>query len=68
MAKPSFQATLANNVDVSVDGDVMTLRVNLTRDLGASASGKTRTVASTNGFFHVPTHPGVILALNVNKK
>lgn len=37
------------NVEMSVEGDVLVIRVDLTRDFGPSSSGKTTIVASTEG-------------------
>lgn len=37
------------NVELSVEGDILTIRVDLTRDFGPSSSGKTTIVASTEG-------------------
>lgn len=64
----NFETTLPQNVKVQVSGDELVIRVDLSKNLGRSASGKTSTVATTGGFFYVPTHPGVMMALNVNRK
>jgi hypothetical protein len=37
------------NVKMTVKGDILTIEVNLTKDLGPSSTGKTRIVASTEG-------------------
>ena len=42
------------NVEMSVEGDVLVIRVDLTRDFGPSSSGKTAIVASTEGNVGVP--------------
>lgn len=42
------------NVDLSVDGDVLTIKVDLSLDLGPSKSGKTTIVASTQGNKTIP--------------
>jgi len=52
------------NVELKVEGHMLTIRVDLTKDFGASASGKTTIVASTEGNVDVPDHE-VKVGLNV---
>lgn len=42
------------NVDLAVDGDILTIKVDLSLDMGPSKSGKTTIVASTQGNKTVP--------------
>ena len=58
--------TIGTNVEVSVEGNVLTLTVRLDQDHGPSASGKTTVVATTHGTQVVA--PGVLVGLNVNRK
>jgi hypothetical protein len=37
------------NVKMTVKGDILTIEVDLSKDLGPSSTGKTRIVASTEG-------------------
>lgn len=37
------------NVDMQLDGDTLVIRVDLTKDFGESKSGKSITIASTEG-------------------
>ena len=37
------------NVDMSVEGNILTIKVDLTKEFGPSASGKTIIIASTEG-------------------
>jgi hypothetical protein len=67
-AAPTWEHTCQANCDVKVFGNKMVITVDLSKDLGASKSGKTRTVGTTNGFLSIGSHPGVVLAMNVNKK
>lgn len=57
---------IGTNVEATVEGDVLTLRVKLTEDHGSSASGKTTVIATTHGTQVVA--PGVLVGLNVNRK
>ena len=52
------------NVELKVEGDVLTIRVDLTKEFGPSSSGKTTIVASTEGNVAVPDHE-VKVGLNV---
>lgn len=53
------------NVDMRVEGDMLILRVDLTKESGPSASGKTTIVASTEGNAAVPGHDEIKVGLNV---
>lgn len=53
------------NVDLKVKGNTLTLIVDLSKDNGPSASGKTHLVASTQGNAEVPGYPNVRVGLNV---
>ena len=42
------------NVDIKVEGNILTIKVDLSKEYGPSASGKTIIVASTEGNITVP--------------
>lgn len=52
------------NVDIKVEGNTLIIRVDLSKEFGPSASGKTTIVASTEGNVAVPDHE-VKVGLNV---
>ncbi len=52
------------NVEIQVEGDILTLRVDLRREFGPSSSGKTTIVASTEGNVAIDGHE-VKVGLNV---
>jgi hypothetical protein len=56
------------NVEMSVDGNILTIRVDLTKEFGPSSSGKTIIVASTEGNQSIPGKEAVKVGLNVYKK
>ncbi len=56
--------SIGKNVRATVDGNVLTITVDLNADLGPSKSGKTTLVASTGGF---AGFAGVKIGLNVTK-
>ncbi len=56
------------NVQMSVDGETLVLKVNLTEEFGPSASGKTIIIASTEGNVSVPGNKEIKVGLNVYRK
>lgn len=55
------------NVEMSVDGEILTVRVDLSKEFGPSSSGKTIIVASTEGNVSVPDREEKV-GLNVYRK
>jgi hypothetical protein len=51
------------NVTMSLSGNTLTITLDITKDFGLSASGKSMTVASTSGNITVP---GTDLKLGLN--
>ena len=56
------------NVEMKVDGHILTLTVDLSKSFGPSASGKTTIIASTEGNKPVEDHEEIKVGLNVYKK
>ncbi len=56
------------NVEMKVDGDILTIKVDLTKEFGPSASGKTIIIASTEGNISIPDKEDVKIGLNIYKK
>jgi len=55
------------NLQMHVEGKKLVIEIDLTKDLGPSASGKTTLVASTEGNVTIDGHEGFRLGLNVIK-
>ncbi|NNM86803.1 MAG: hypothetical protein HKL96_13725 [Phycisphaerales bacterium] len=55
------------NVELKVDGSILTIKVDLSKEFGPSASGKTIIIASTEGNVSVPDRDEKI-GLNVYRK
>jgi hypothetical protein len=55
------------NVEMSVNGNILTIKVDLTKEFGPSASGKTIIIASTEGNVAVGDRPEKV-GLNVYRK
>lgn len=56
---------MARNVEMQVDGNVLWLQVDLSREGKASASGKTNVLASTEGNISL-AHDGKIYKVGLN--
>lgn len=55
------------NVELTVDGTILTIKVDLSKDFGPSSSGKTTIIASTEGNISIPDREEKI-GLNIYKK
>ena len=56
------------NVEMSMDGCTLILKVDLSQEFGPSASGKTMFIASTEGNVSAPGQKEIKIGLNVFKK
>ena len=55
------------NIEFTVSGNTLTIKVDLTQEFGPSSSGKTIIIASTEGNFPLPGRTEV-MGLNVYRK
>ncbi|CUS39343.1 hypothetical protein [Candidatus Nitrospira nitrificans] len=55
------------NVEMSIEGSVLTIRVDLSKEFGPSSTGKTIIIASTEGNVTIPNRQEKI-GLNVYRK
>jgi protein involved in polysaccharide export with SLBB domain len=56
------------NIEMSVNGDVLTIKVDLSKTFGKSSSGKSTIIASTEGNVSVPGKEEIKIGLNVYTK
>jgi len=56
------------NVEMNVEGNILTIKVDLTKEFGPSSSGKTIIIATTEGNIAVEGHEEAKIGLNVYKK
>lgn len=56
------------NIDMEVDGDILTIKIDLSKTFGDSKSGKTTIVASTGGNVTVPEHRDMKIGINAYEK
>lgn len=55
------------NIELKVEGDKLIIEVDLKQEFGPSSSGKSVTVASTEGNIAVPGYEEVKIGLNIYK-
>lgn len=56
------------NIQMDLSGNVLTIKVDLTKSFGPSSSGKTTIIASTEGNVAVPGREDVKVGVNVYTK
>lgn len=56
------------NIEMNLDGNMLTVKVDLTKEFGPSASGKTIIIASSEGNISVPGNEEIKIGLNIYKK
>ena len=56
------------NCDMKVTDNILTITVDISKDFGKSASGKSVIIASTEGNISVPGKEDIKIGLNVYKK
>jgi len=56
------------NIEMSVNGDLLTIQVDLSKTFGKSSSGKSTIIASTEGNVSVPGRDEVKIGLNIYTK
>jgi hypothetical protein len=56
------------NVEMNLVGNILTVKVDITKEFGPSASGKTIIIASTEGNISIPEKDEIKIGLNVYKK
>jgi hypothetical protein len=62
------QSYLMKNVDMKVEGNTLTITVDISKDYGESKSGKSITIASTEGNISIPGHEEIKIGLNIYRK
>jgi len=53
------------NVEMSLEGNILTITVDLSKEFGPSASGNAIIIASTEGNVSIPDHEATKVGLNV---
>lgn len=55
------------NAKMSVKGNILTIEVDLSKEFGASKSGKSLQIATTEGNVAIPTKEDIKIGLNIYK-
>ena len=56
------------NVEMEVKDNILTIKIDLTKEFGPSSSGKTIIIATTEGNVSIPDHDDKKVGLNVYRK
>jgi hypothetical protein len=56
------------NVEMKVEDNILTIKVDLAKEFGPSASGKTIIISSTEGNISIPEKEEIKIGLNIYKK
>ena len=56
------------NVEMNLEDNILTIKVDLSKEFGPSASGKTIIIASTEGNIAIPGNDEAKIGLNIYKK
>jgi hypothetical protein len=56
------------NIEMTTEGSILTIKVDLSKDFGESKSGKSITVASTEGNISIPGDEEIKIGLNIYRK
>ncbi len=59
---------LMKNVNLTLEGNILTIKVDISKEFGPSTSGKTIIIASTEGNKAVPGKEDINIGLNIYKK
>lgn len=59
---------MAKNCTMTVAGNILTITVDLSKDFGPSSSGKSITIASTEGNVSLEGNEAIKIGLNIYKK
>lgn len=55
------------NVEMNLDGTILTMKIDISKEFGTSKSGKSITIASTEGNVSIPGAEEIKVGLNVYK-
>ena len=56
------------NVEMELEENILTVKVDITKEFGPSSSGKTIIIASTEGNIPIPEKDEIKIGLNVYRK
>lgn len=58
---------IMKNIEMTLEGTILTMKIDMSKDFGPSKSGKSITIASTEGNISLPDAEDVKIGVNVYK-
>lgn len=68
MAKAIEQKAMGKNIQYHIEGNILTVTVDLSKEFGPSSSGKTIIISSSEGNQSLAGKPEIKLGLNLYRK
>jgi len=56
------------NCEMKLNGNILTITVDISKEFGKSASGKSITISSTEGNVSIPENDDIKIGLNIYRK
>ncbi|MBS3949551.1 MAG: hypothetical protein KGZ53_02635 [Peptococcaceae bacterium] len=56
------------NIEMNLNGNILTITIDITKNFGPSSTGKTTIIASTEGNVSAPGHDEIRIGVNVYRK
>ena len=56
------------NCEIKLDGNILTIKVDISKEFGISSSGKSIIIGSTEGNVSIPNKEDIKIGLNVYRK
>ena len=66
--KEEWRQKYMKNIEMTTEGNILTIKVDLSQRFGQSSSGKSTIIASTEGNQSVPGHEDIKIGLNIYTK
>jgi len=61
-------STIMKNMEMKVEGSILTITVDLSKEFGESKSGKSIVIGSSEGNISIPDNDDIKIGLNVYRK
>jgi hypothetical protein len=68
MIKPKKEDIYMKNCEMKLDGNILTITVDISKEFGTSSSGKSIIIGSTEGNVAIPEKENIKIGLNVYRK
>jgi hypothetical protein len=68
MTKTNKEVIYMKNCEMKLDGNILTITVDISKEFGKSSSGKSIIIGSTEGNVSIPEKEDIKIGLNVYRK